>query len=265
MGESSADMLQSALQSAAGKKNGTIGTIIGIVTLLVTASGVFGEMQSALNAIWKTKPRGTTTSRLIRARAASLGLVAALGFLLIVSLVASAGITAFGEIATGYLPFGKLIVSALNVLVSFALLAILFAAIYKLLPDRKLEWRDVIVGACITSALFTIGKSLIGWYLGSSAVASAYGAAGALIIVLLWVYYSSEIFLLGAEFTRQYSLSRNPAPGAREAKTAARRPRHGAAHALESSNSEELANSPLLTAISAAVIALAFVRRLRNR
>jgi membrane protein len=266
MGKSSADMLQSALQSAAGTKNGTIGTIIGIVTLLVTASGVFGEMQSALNAIWKTKPRGTTTSRLIRARAASLGLVAALGFLLIVSLVASAGITAFGEIATSYLPFGKLIVSALNVLVSFALLAILFAAIYKLLPDRKLEWRDVIVGACITSALFTIGKSLIGWYLGSSAVASAYGAAGALIIVLLWVYYSSEIFLLGAEFTRQYSLSRKPAPVAPEAKTAERRPRHGAAaHGLEASNSEELANSPLLTAISAAVIALAFVRRLRNR
>src|SRR4030081_22297 len=139
MGQQTADVLQSAVASAGEKSSGVLATTIGIVTLIATASGVFGEMQSALNAIWKTKPRGTTTSRLIRARAASLGLVAALGFLLIVSLVASAGITAFGEIATSYLPFGKLIVSALNVLVSFALLAILFAAIYKLLPDRKLE------------------------------------------------------------------------------------------------------------------------------
>jgi len=210
MGKGSAEMLQSAMQSASGKTSGVIGTIIGVVTLLVTASGVFGEMQSALNAIWKTKPSGTTTSRLVRARAVSLGLVAALGFLLIISLVASAGIAAIGDRVTGYLPFGTIILAGVNILVSFIILVALFAAIYKFLPDRKLDWRDTIVGACITSALFTFGKSLIGWYLGSSAVASAYGAAGALIIVLLWIYYSSEIFLLGAEFTRQYSLQNKP-------------------------------------------------------
>jgi membrane protein len=210
MGQSSAEMLQSAIKSGSGKSAGTIASIIGAVALLVTASGVFGEMQSALNIIWKVKPSGKTTSRLIRARIASLGLVAALGFLLIISLVASAGIAAIGGLITRYLPFGAVILGAINMVVSFTLISLLFAAIYKVLPDRELNWRDVIVGACITAALFTAGKSLIGWYLGSSAVASAYGAAGALIIVLLWIYYSSEIFLLGAEFTRQYALHRDP-------------------------------------------------------
>jgi membrane protein len=205
MGQQTADVLQSAVASAGEKSAGVLATIIGIVTLIATASGVFGEMQSALNAIWKVKPEGTTVSRLIRARAASLGLVAALGFLLIVSLVVSAGLTAFGNYLDSILPFGKVILSALNAVVSIALISLLFAAIYKVLPDRRLEWRDVIVGAVVTAILFTIGKSLIGWYIGSSAVASTYGAAGALIILLLWVYYSAQIFLLGAEFTKIYA------------------------------------------------------------
>ena len=200
MGEESAKLLQTAVKGASGKSSGILATVLGIVTLLVTASGVFGEMQSALNVIWKAQPEGSTVSRLVRARAASLGLVAALGFLLMVSLVMSAAITALGTFIDAYLPFGKFILGILNALVSFALLSVLFAAIYKVLPDRRLEWRDVWVGAAITAVLFTVGKSLIGWYIGSSAVASSYGAAGALIIVLLWVYYSSEIFLLGAEF-----------------------------------------------------------------
>jgi membrane protein len=185
--------------------SGILATIIGVVTLLVTASGVFGEMQSALNTIWKVIPQATTVSRLIRARAASLGLVAALGFLLLVSLVISAALSGLGGYVNAYLPFGKLILSAFNAVISFALISILFAAIYKVLPDKKLKWRDVIIGAVATSLLFTIGKSIIGWYLGSSAVASTYGAAGALIIVLLWIYYSSQIFLLGAEFTQVYA------------------------------------------------------------
>ncbi|MEA2995224.1 MAG: rane protein, partial [Alphaproteobacteria bacterium] len=205
MGQQTADVLQSAVASAGEKSSGILATIIGIVTLIATASGVFGEMQSALNAIWKAKPEGTTVSRLIRARAASLGLVAALGFLLIVSLVVSAGLTAFGNYLDTILPFGKVILSAVNAVVSVALISVLFAAIYKVLPDRHLEWGDVIVGAIVTAILFTIGKSLIGWYIGSSAVASTYGAAGGLIVLLLWVYYSAQIFLLGAEFTKVYA------------------------------------------------------------
>src|SRR5215203_360678 len=171
MGQQTADVLQSAVASAAGKSSGILATIIGLVTLIATASGMFGEMQSALNAIWKAKPQPTTVSRLIRARATSLGLVAALGFLLIVSLAVSAGLTAFSNYLDAIIPIGKLFLSTLNFLISFALLAVLFAAIYKVLPDRHLEWRDVVVGAVTTSVLFTIGKSLIGWYLGSSAVA----------------------------------------------------------------------------------------------
>jgi membrane protein len=205
MGQQTAEVLQNAIASAAGKSSGIIATIIGIITLVATASGVFGEMQSALNAIWKAKPKGTTVSRLIRARAASLGLVAALGFLLMVSLVVSAGLTAFGNYLNSVLPLGKLILTVLNGVVSLVLISVLFAAIYKVLPDRQLEWRDVIVGAVVTAVLIIIGKLLIGWYIGSSAVASSYGAAGALIVLLLWVYYSVQIFLLGAEFTKVYA------------------------------------------------------------
>ena len=205
MGRQTAEVLQSAIASAAGKSSSIIATIIGVATLIATASGVFGEMQAALNSIWKTKPKATTVSRLIRARAVSLGLVAALGFLLIVSLVISAGLTAFGDYLDTVLPMGKLVLPALNFVISVVLLAILFGAIYKLLPDRSLQWNDVIIGALITSVLFNIGKSLIAWYIGSSAIASSYGAAGGLIVLLLWVYYSVQIFLLGAEFTKIYA------------------------------------------------------------
>jgi membrane protein len=205
MGQQTAEVIQAAIASAAGKSSGILANIIGVATLVATASGVFGEMQSSLNAIWKAKSVATTVSRLIRARAISLGLVAALGFLLIVSLAVSAGLTAFGNYLDSIIPIGKLIFPILNFVVSLALLATLFAAIYKVLPDRRLEWRDVIIGAIVTSVLFTIGKSLVGWYLGSSAVASSYGAAGGLIVLLLWVYYSVQIFLLGAEFTKIFA------------------------------------------------------------
>ncbi|WP_032936435.1 YihY/virulence factor BrkB family protein [Mesorhizobium sp. WSM3626] len=206
MGPQSAEVLQSALQSASNPKSGMIATLVGLCTLLLTASGVFGEMQSALNIIWKAKPEGSSIARLIRARTASLGLVIALGFLLLVSLAASAAISALSSWINQLLPFGSVIVEGLNILFSFFLIALLFAAIYKVLPDRALQWRDVWFGAFVTSALFTIGKSLIGLYIGSSAVASSFGAASALIVVLLWIYYASLIFLLGAEFTHAYSL-----------------------------------------------------------
>ena len=205
MGQQTAEVLQTAIASAAGKSSGILATLVGIITLIATASGVFGEMQTALNKIWTAKPKSTTVSRLIRARAASLGLVAALAFLLMVSLVVSAGLTAFGNFLNSIVPLGNIIFAVLNFIISLALLSVLFAAIYKVLPDRPIEWRDVIVGAVVTGVLFTIGKSLIGWYRGSSAVASSYGAAGGLIVLLLWVYYSAQIFLLGAEFTRVYA------------------------------------------------------------
>src|SRR5205814_9050498 len=167
MGQQTAEILQSAIASASGTSSGIMATIIGIITLIVTASGVFGEMQTSLNAIWKAKPQGTTVSRLIRARA----------FLLMVSLVVSTGLTAFGNYLDSILPFGKIILTALNVIVSIALISFLFAAIYKVLPDRTLEWRDVVVGAIVTAVLFSAGKSPIRWYIGSSAVASSFGVA----------------------------------------------------------------------------------------
>lgn len=208
MGRQTADLLQTAVASSKSKSSGFLAAAVGIITLVVTASGVFGEMQAALNKIWKAEPAGTTVGRLVRARAKSLGLVAALGFLLVVSLAVSAALTAFAGQINATLPFGGPILSALNVLVSLALISFLFAAVFKVLPDCDLEWRDVALGAIITALLFIIGKSLIGWYIGSSAVASTYGAAGGLIVLLLWVYYTSQIFMFGAELARAYASHR---------------------------------------------------------
>jgi membrane protein len=205
MGRQSADLLQAAIQNAATKTTGFLATVIGLIALIITASGVFTEMQSTLNIIWKAEPRGTTVTRLLRARAASLGLVATLGFLLLVSLVISTLLSALSDYINAYLPFGHLILQILTFLISFGLITLLFGAIYKMLPDKNVEWHDVMIGAVATALLFTVGKSLISLYIGSSTVASSYGAAGSLIVVLLWIYYSAQIFLLGAEFTKVYA------------------------------------------------------------
>lgn len=215
MGKESAAMVQKALQSASDKSTGIVASIIGVVTLIITASGVFGEMQSALNVIWKAEPHGSTISRLVRARAASLGLVATLGFLLLVSLVISALLSALASYINARLPFGAVVLQLLNFAISFALMAVLFAAIYKVLPDVELAWRDVLFGAIVTALLFNIGKFLIGFYLAHSATASSYGAAGALIVVLMWIYYSAQIFLLGAEFTKVHASRRGTRAAAR--------------------------------------------------
>jgi len=207
LGPEGADLLKSVVQGASNGTSGIVAASIALITLLVSASGVFGEMQAALNKIWKVEPVSTTLSALVRARAASLGLVASLGFLLLVSLVASAAISGLGEHINSYLPFGSLILALINTIVSLSLIALLFGAIYKILPDRSLTWRDIRFGAITTAILFTAGKALIGWYLGTSAVASSYGAAGSLIVLLLWVFYSSAIFLFGAEVTRAYATS----------------------------------------------------------
>jgi len=194
MGQQSADLLQTAIKSAARSSSGFLAAAIGIITLIITASGVFTEMQQTLNVIWRAEPKGTTMTRLIRARAASLGLVAALGFLLLVSLVVSALLTALSDYIEGYLPFGHLILQALTFLISFGFVSLLFAAIYKILPDRNIEWHDVTIGAVVTAFLFTIGKFLIGLYLGSSSIASSYGGAGSLIIVTYCGYTTRPRF-----------------------------------------------------------------------
>lgn len=207
LGPQGADLLKSVMQSAAKQTSGLLAGLLALATVVIGASGVFGEMQSSLNKIWKVQSSSDVVSTILRARAASLGLVAALGFLLLVSLAASAAISGLSEVINRHLPFGTILLSVINTLISLCLISILFGAIYKVLPDRALEWRDVRVGAVITAVLFTIGKSIIGWYLGTSAVASSYGAAGSLVVLLLWVFYTSATFLLGAEITRAYAVA----------------------------------------------------------
>lgn len=205
MGPQSAGFLQTAIGSASNPKSGVLATVIGVVSLIVTASGVFGEMQTALNAIWRASPEGTTVTRLIKARLTSLTLVVSLGFLLLVSLVIGAAIAAVGQMLNDIMPFTQMLLHLLNFVVSLVLLAAIFAAIYKILPDTHLRWRDVIVGALVTALLITIGKLAIGIYIGTSGIASSYGAAGSVLAALLWIYYSAQIFLYGAEFTRVYA------------------------------------------------------------
>ncbi|MBO1079208.1 YihY/virulence factor BrkB family protein [Roseomonas haemaphysalidis] len=211
MGTAGAEVVQGIIRSAADPKAGLMASVLGLVTLLVTASGVFGEIQASLNKIWKAEVTGVTVSSLLRARALSLGLVATLGFLLLVSLVVSALLSGLRESLDSELPGIATVVRVANIFISFGLISALFAAIYKVLPDRKLEWRDVIVGAIVTAILFNLGKTVIGLYLGRSAVGSTYGAAGSAVIVLLWIYYSAQIFLLGAEFTKAYAMWRDAA------------------------------------------------------
>jgi membrane protein len=205
MGRQSADLLQTTIQNAGGKRSSVLATLFGMAMLIVTASGVFTEMQQTLNVIWRSRAQKGIVSALLRARAVSLGLVAALGFLLLVSLVISALLAALGAYIDTVVPYGHLVLQLLNFVASFALITVLFAAIYKVLPDRRIDWHDVVVGAITTALLFTLGKTLIGLYLGSSSIASSYGAAGGLMIALLWVYYSAQVFLLGAEFTKVYA------------------------------------------------------------
>ena len=205
MGQKAAEALQDMIKSADNRTSGIVASIVGIVALIVTATGVFGEVQSAMNAIWKAKSRSSTLSRLVRARLASLGLVLTCGFLLMVSLAVSAGLEALSKFLKGHFPGAELALQVADFAISTALISGLFAAIYKVLPDKPIAWRDVAIGAIATTGLFEGGKYLIALYIGQSNVASSYGAAGALIVLLLWIYYSAQIFLLGAEFTRAFA------------------------------------------------------------
>jgi membrane protein len=209
LGADAASAIEAAIRGAGDVGKGAMASAIGIGLLLLTASGTFGEIQAALNTVWKTRtPSEVSLSRLLRAKAAAIGLVAATGFLLLTSLVASAGIAAFGTWLQASMPGGALLLEIVNAAVSLLLTAALFAAIYKVLPDRRIAWREVVLGALATAILFTVGKSAIGLYIGGAGIGSSFGAAGSLAAVLVWIYYSAVIFLLGAEFTRAWAWQR---------------------------------------------------------
>lgn len=204
VGADGALAVQQVLAAAGQQKaSGLLATIIGFVTLLIGASAVFGQLQQALNRIWNvtTPPKGGF-KRLIKRRLLSFSMVLGTGFLLLVSLLVSAALAAVAEFSLPLLPGGTSFpMQTLNQLVGFGVITGLFGVIFKYVPDTPVPWRDVWFGAAITAALFTVGKLAIGLYIGHSAMASAYGAAGSLVVLLVWVYYSSLILFFGAELT----------------------------------------------------------------
>jgi membrane protein len=204
LGPDGADLLESIIASASAERAGLLASLIGIATLILTASGVFLELEDALNEIWGVRHEGGMLSGLVRARLASLGLVAGLGFLLLVSLVLDAGLNGLRDVVNANWPVSASVFVALNFVVTLILVAVLFAAIYKLLPAKPLAWPYVVFGAGVTAVLFQAGKFLIGLYLGSYGAASSLGVAGAVLGLLLWIYYSAQIFLFGAALTRAH-------------------------------------------------------------
>src|SRR3954463_12157664 len=206
MGRQTAEALEGMIKSAEKPRQGRWATIVGIIVLFIATSGVFGEVQSAMNAIWKAAPpRSSTLTRLVRARLVSLGLVVTSGFLLTVSLAASAALASFSAYLKSVFPAAQVALSVLDIVLSAALIGGMFAAMFKVLPDTDIDWRDVVVGALASTLLFEVGKYGITFYIGQTNVASSYGAAGALIVLLVWIYYSAQIYLLGAEFSRAYA------------------------------------------------------------
>jgi membrane protein len=211
--------MESMLANAQKPAAGILGTIVGLLSLLFGASGVFTELRSALNLIWEVNPEETSgVVALLRERFFSFGMVLSIGFLLLVSLVVSTVLAAVGKFFGGLLPIPSPVLAVLNFLLSYIGVAVLFGLIFRFVPEAKVRWVNVWLGALATALFFTIGKTLIGLYLGKSSLGSAYGAAGSVIVVIVWVYYSAQIFFFGAEFTHAYSEHRSaPAPGGSEA------------------------------------------------
>jgi membrane protein len=203
VGDEGASVVQTVLQNANNPAKGRISVVIGIVVLLVGATTVFVQLQTALNRIWKVdvKPHKSAIWRFIKERLLSLAMVLAVGFLLLVSLVVSTALSAIDDSALPTVTAAPAVLYALHTLVSLVVITLLFAMIFKVLPDAQVTWRDVWFGATTTSVLFTLGKSLIGLYLGRTAVGSAYGAAGSLVVLTVWVYYAAMIVFFGAELT----------------------------------------------------------------
>jgi membrane protein len=207
LGEEGGKAVEEMVQSAHAQPTaGVVATIISVIVLLFGASGVFGQLQASLNTIWGVKPKpGRGVLAMIQDRLLSFGFTLVVGFLLLVSLLLTAGIALVADWVGGLMPGSETLAQLLNVVFSLAMITLLFAMIFKFLPDAKIAWRDVWIGAFLTALLFTIGKFALGLYLGKSGVASSYGAAGSLIVLLLWVYYSSQILFFGAEFTQVYA------------------------------------------------------------
>ena len=207
MGAQGAAAVQGMLQAVNKPAEGIVATAIGVGLLVVGATTVFGELQDALDRIWRAPARAKNKGlfNLLRVRLLSFGMIMGIGFLLMVSLVASAALAALGKWWSPVFGAWETAAQAVNFVFSFAMVTVIFAMIYKIMPRAKVQWRDVWVGAAVTALLFTVGKHLIGLYIGKSSVASGYGAAGSLVVVLVWVYYSAQIFLLGAEFTWVYA------------------------------------------------------------
>ncbi len=206
MGPAIADSLKGMLVEGHKTGAGAASTIVGLVTLLIGAAGVFGQLQDALNTIWKVEPKpGRGIWGFIQDRFLSLTMVFGTGFLLLISLVLTAVLSAFSSSLGGALGIETALLQALNQVVTLLVAMLLFAMMFRFLPDAEIAWRDVWIGAVITAVLFTLGKFGLGLYLGRSGVTSGYGAAGSLVLLLLWVYYSSLILLFGAEFTYVYA------------------------------------------------------------
>lgn len=226
MGPQGAEMVEGLIASASNTDRGLVAGLISIGVLLVGATTVFAELQSALDRIWKVpeakKPSGIFG--LLRARLLSFGLILAVAFLLMTSLVVSTVLAAFGQWAGGLMPGWEVLLQVLNIAVSLTVLTVLFAMIFKFMPSTKVGWRDVWTGALVTAVLFEVGKVLIGLYIGKSGMSESFEAAGAVVLLLAWVYYAAQIFLLGAEFTKAYADAHGSLSGTHGSPTAARKP-----------------------------------------
>ena len=207
IGKEGAQGIQALIESASQPTQGLVATAISIVVLVIGATTVFAELQSSMDRIWRAPkaPQVSGIWALVRSRLLSLGFILGLGFLLLVSLVSSAGLAAVGSWANGLLPGWETLLFVVNIVFSIGITTVLFAMIFKVMPQVKLGWRDVWTGALVTAVLFEVGKWLISLYIGKSSVTSSFAAAGSLVVLLVWVYYSAQIFLLGAEFTWVYA------------------------------------------------------------
>ena len=215
IGKKSAEAIQTAMAAQYQTHKGLIASVIAIGTLIITATGLFIELQDALNTIWRVEAKpGHGVMGFVRMRLLSFAMVVGIGFLLMVSLIVSAALAAATKFIGGFLPSVGVISEISGDVVSFAVIMVLFAMIFKVLPDVKIAWRDVWIGAGVTSLLFTAGKFLLGWYLGRSTTITAYGTAGSVVLILLWVYYSAQILFFGAEITKVYAnrFGRHPQP-----------------------------------------------------